>query len=115
MGYTRRTPTRQSAKPTKRQTLIYARGRQHHAAIQGGVTVAARSLLTEPRAPGSEETWERVKPKFPEEDQTCVSEAAAAAVIASCSDPEEGSGPNWRPEEEFDPQVALEVINSRNA
>ena len=26
-----------------------------------------------------------------------------------------GSGPKWRPEEEFDPRVALEVINSRNA
>ena len=29
--------------------------------------------------------------------------------------PEEGSGPKWRPDEEFDPQVALEAINSRNA
>ena len=36
-------------------------------------------------------------------------------MAASSSDPEEGSGLKWRPEEEFDPQVALEVINSRNA
>ena len=26
-----------------------------------GVTVAASSLLAEPRAPGNEETWQRVK------------------------------------------------------
>ena len=77
--------------------------------------MAARSLLTEPRAPGNEETWGRVKEKFPEENQACVSEAAAAAVAASSSDQEEGSGPNWRSEEEFDPQVVVEVINSRNA
>ena len=52
---------------------------------------------------------------FPEESQACVSEAASAAVAASSSEQEEGSVPNWRPEEEFDPQVDLEVINSRNA
>ena len=28
---------------------------------------------------------------------------------------EEGSGPKWRPEGEFEPQVAFEVVNSRNA
>ena len=77
--------------------------------------MAARSLLAEPRAPENDETWERVKSKFPEENQVCVSEAAAAAVATSSTDQEEGSVPNWRPEEEFDPQVALEVTNSRNA
>ena len=77
--------------------------------------MAARSLLVDPRAPGSEETWERVKARFPEEDETCVSEAAAAAVAASSSDLEEGSSPSWHSEEEFDPQVALEIIHSRNA
>ena len=55
-----------------------------------------------------------MKVKFPDENQTSVSEAAAAAVEASASDSEEGSGPKGRPEEEFDPQVALEVKNSRN-
>ena len=79
------------------------------------MTVAARSLLAEPRAPGSEATWERVKAKFPDEDQTSTSEAAAAAVEARSSDSENGSGPKWRPEGEFDPQVALEAINSQNA
>ena len=52
---------------------------------------------------------------IPEENQACVSKAAAAAVAASSSDQEERSGPNWRPEEEFDSQVTLEAINSRNA
>ena len=77
--------------------------------------MAARSSFTEPRARGDEETWERVKAEFPEENQACVCEAAAAAVTASSSDQEEGSVPNWRPEEEFNPQVALEIVNSRNA
>ena len=36
-------------------------------------------------------------------------------MAATSSHPEEGNGPNWSPEEEFDPQVAFEVINSRNA
>lgn len=57
-------------------------------------------------------TRERLKANFPDEDPTCVSEAATAAVAASAS--EEESGPKWQTEEEFDPQVALEVANSRN-
>ena len=81
----------------------------------GGVTVAARTLLAEPRAPGSEATWERAKAKFPGEDQSSVLEAAVAAVAASAIDSEEGSGLKWCPEEEFDPKIALEVIKSRNA
>ena len=48
--------------------------------------------------------------KIPEEDQPSVSEAAVVAVAASPSHLEEGRGPNWRPNEEFDPQGALEVI-----
>ena len=46
----------------------------------GCVTVAARILLTEPRAPGSEPMSERVKAKLPDVDPTSVSEAATAAV-----------------------------------
>ena len=30
------------------------------------------------------------------------------------TEPEEGSGPTWRPEGEFNPQVAFEVIYSHN-
>ena len=56
-----------------------------------------------------------MKAKFPDKDQTSISEAAAAAVETSASDSEEGSGPKWRPGEEFDPQVTPVVMNSRNA
>ena len=72
---------------------------------QGGITVTACGLLGGPRAPGDEATWVIVKTKFPEEDQTSVQEAAAVARVASVTEPEEGSGPTWRPEGEFNPQV----------
>ena len=77
--------------------------------------MAARGLLAEPRAPGDEVTWERVKAKFPGEDRASLSESAAAAVAASSTEPEEGTIPNLRPKEEFYSQVGLDVINSRNA
>lgn len=51
----------------------------------------------------------------PDEDPTSVSEATTAAVLASVSDSVEKGGPKWRPEEEFEPQVARETIHSRNA
>ena len=81
---------------------------------QGGITVVARWFLAEPRAPGNETTWTIVEAKFPEEDRTSVQAAAAAARVASVTEPEEGSGPTWRPEGEFNPQVAFEVIYSHN-
>ena len=56
-----------------------------------------------------------MRAKFLEGDLICVSKAAAAAVAENSSDTAEGSGPNCRPEEEFDPQVALKVLNPRNA
>ena len=65
---------------------------------QGGITVVARWFLAEPRAPGNETTWTIVEAKFPEEDRTSVQAAAAAARVASVTEPEEGSGPTWRPE-----------------
>ena len=79
------------------------------------LTVAARSLLAEPRAPDNEATWMtlKAKAKFPEEDRNSVQAAAAAARMASVTESEEGSGPTWRPEGEFNPQVAFGVINSR--
>lgn len=79
----------------------------------GGVTVAARGLLAEPRAPGSEATWERVEAKFPDEDPASISEATTAAVAASVSG--FGGSPKWRPENDFGPQAAFKAINSRNA
>ena len=114
MGYTRRASARRS--DLAHEATGEAKFKRASSACRhpGGVTVAARSLLAEPRAPGSEATWERVTDKFPDEDQTSASEAATAAVAASAFDPEEGSDPNWHPDEEFDPQVTFEVINFRN-
>ena len=82
---------------------------------QGGITAAARGLLVEPRPPGNEATWTIMKAKIPEEDRNTVQKATAVARVASVTEPEEGSGPTWRPEGEFKPQVTFEVINSRNA
>ena len=115
MEYTRRTSMRQIGQAREETDADMFKRASSACRHRGGVTVAARSLLAEPRALGNEQTWEHVNSKFPEEKQACVSEAAAAAVATSSIDQEEGSVPNWRPEEEFDPQVALEVINSRNA
>ena len=115
MGYTRRVSARRS--DVAHEATDEAKFKRASSACRhpGGVTVAVCSLLAEPRAPGSKATWERVIDEFPDEDQTSVSEVATATVAASASDPEEGSGPKWRRDEEFDPQVAYEVINSRNA
>lgn len=56
-----------------------------------------------------------MKAEFTEETPTSISEAATAVEAASASDVDEGSDPKWRPKEEFDPQVTLEVINSEGA
>ena len=82
---------------------------------QGGIPVAARGLLAEPRTPGNESTRTILKANFTEEDINSVQEAAAAARVASVTKPEEGSGYMRRPEGEFNPQMVFEVINSRNA
>ena len=56
-----------------------------------------------------------MKAKLPEKDRISVQAAAAGARVAGVTEPEEGSGPTWRPDGEFNPQVVFEVINSRNA
>ena len=56
-----------------------------------------------------------MKVKLLEDRRNSVQAAAAAARLASVTEPKEGSGSTWRPEGEFNPQVTLEVINSRNA
>ena len=56
-----------------------------------------------------------MRAKIPDEDPTSAPEAATAAVAASASDVEEGSGSEWHAEEDFDPEGALEMINSRSA
>ena len=115
MEYTRRASARRSD-PAPELT-VEAKFKRASSACRhpGGVTVAARSLLAEPRASSNEVTWEQVRAKFPDGDYSSISEAAAAVAAASAFDSEEESGPKWRPEREFDPQIALEVINSRNA
>ena len=82
----------------------------------GWVSVAAPGLLTEPRAHGDEVTWERIKAKFPGR-RPCVRFRVDSGSGGSKLHGTGGRGcvPNWRPEEEFDSQVALDVINSRNA
>ena len=60
---------------------------------QGGITVAARSLLAEPRAPGNEATWTTMKVKFPDEYRNSVQAAAAAARVASVTEARKGVAP----------------------
>ena len=46
----------------------------------GGVKVAARNLLAEPRSTGNEETWTTLVAKLPSEDHAAVSAAAATML-----------------------------------
>ena len=55
----------------------------------GGVEVAARNLLAEPRSGGKEQTWNTLVCKFPSEDHAAVPAAAAAAVLASATEVED--------------------------
>ena len=115
MEYTEGTATRLRG-PARKATDVAKFERAASACRhQGGITVAARSHLAEPRAPGNEDTRTTKKAKFSDEERNSVHAAAAASRAASVIKPEEGSGPKWRPEGEFTPQVAFEVINSRNA
>lgn len=103
MGYTRRASGRRSI--PAHETTVEAKFKRASSAGRhpGCVTMAARSLLVDPRSNGSEATWQRVKAKFPDDDSSSVSEAATAAVAASASGVEEESGPMWRTVEGFDP------------
>lgn len=53
--------------------------------------------------------------EFTDGDLTSVCEKATATVAANAFDLEDGSGLKWRPEQELGPQVALGVVDSRNA
>ena len=55
---------------------------------RGGMTVAARGLLAEPRVPGNEATWTTENAKFLEEGRNSVQATAAAARLASVTEPE---------------------------
>ena len=69
----------------------------HHT---GGVKVAARNLLAEPRSEGNEEAYNTLVSKFPSEDHAVASAAAVAAVLASATEVEDRKAPPWRPDDE---------------
>ena len=77
--------------------------------------MAARNLLAEPRSAGTEETWSTLVAKFPPEDHAAVSAAAAAAVLASGIEVEDGNAPPWCPDDEYASEVLFDIINPRSA
>ena len=79
--------------------------------------MAASTLLAEPRSAGSDETWTTLVAKFPSEDHTAVSTAAvaAAAVLASATEAEDGNAPPWRPDNEHTSEVLFDVNSSCSA
>ena len=80
-----------------------------------GIKDAAGALLAEQLSPGNDATWERLRAKFPDEDPAAVEQAVADAIAENRTDAEDGSAPRWRPEDEFDPQVLLDIIKSRHS
>ena len=74
----------------------------------GGVKVAARILLAEPRSAGNEETWSTLVAKFLSEYHAAVSAAATA------TETEEGNAPRWRPDDEYTSEVLFDVMSSRS-
>ena len=54
-------------------------------------------------------------PKFPFEDHAAVSAAAAAAVLASATEVEDGNAPPWRPDDGYASDVLFDIISSRRA
>ena len=80
----------------------------------GGVKVAARNLLAEPRSAGNEQTWNTLMAKFPCEDDAAESAAAAEAVLASATEGEDGNAPPW-PDDKYAAEVLFDVISFRSA
>ena len=80
----------------------------------GGVKVAARNLLAEPRSAGNEETWKTLVTKFPSEDHTAVSATTADAVLASATEGEDGNVPKWRRDDEYASEVLFDAITFRS-
>ena len=83
--------------------------------IRDRVKDAARALLAEQPSPGNDTTWERLRAKFPDEDPASVEQAIQDTIAESRIEDKEGSGPRWRPEQEFDPKVLIAVIKSRSS
>ena len=70
--------------PTKQETKLERLSSAcRHA---GGVNVAARNLLAEPRSGGKQEAWNTLVAKFPSKDHAAVSAAARPAVLPSATD-----------------------------
>ena len=63
----------------------------------------------------TEETWSTLVLKFPSEDHAAISPAAAAAVLASATEVEDGNAPPWRPDDDYASEVLFDVISSRSA
>lgn len=72
----------------KPRRKLSSSGRHQNASTRGGVTGAARTPLGEPRPPGTKETWEMLKAKFPTEEASFVT--AAAVVVAASAMESEG-------------------------
>ena len=79
------------------------------------IPVAARGVVPELRALVNQATWTTVKATFREETRNPDQEAAVTARVASDTESEERGNPTWRPEGEFNPKMALDVVNSCNA
>lgn len=77
-----------------------------------GVTTATRVLLAEESAPGTEATFTKVRGKFGEEGVEMVTAGAEAAVEESRIAIYAGMEGGWRPDNEFSPKTAIEVIKS---
>ena len=76
--------------------------------------MAACNLLAEPRSAGNEDAWNTLVTKFPSEEDAAVS-AAAAAMLASDVDVEDGNASTWLSDDEYAPKVLFGVISSRSA
>ena len=83
MGHTRRASARRTdpAREATDKAKLRASSACRH---PGGVTVAARSLLAEPRAPGNEATWERVKAKFSDQDHSSIFQGSSGSGGSKC-------------------------------
>ena len=80
----------------------------------GGVKVAARILLADILSAANEETWSTLLAKFPSEDNAAASAVAAAAVLASAPEAEDGNTLPWRPDNEYTSDVLFNVISLRS-
>ena len=72
----------------------------------GGIKVASRNLLTEPRSAGNEEMWNTLVAKFPSEDHAAVCAAAVEAVLACTSEGEDGHAPRGTPTMSMPPRCS---------